>query len=218
METMAAHNPTPADASSDAPSDIGPALAARIRLERTAREWSMDELSRRAGVSRAMISKIEREECSPTATILGRLSGAFGISMSALLAHAEAEGRRLLRFEDQQVWIDPGTKYLRRAVSPGAGAPLQLVEVELPPRARLTFPASAYSFLHQQIWILSGRLLFSEGPTVYDLRKGDCLQLGYPQECTYENPSASVKCRYLVAVIVQARQPHGPVSERLRQS
>src|SRR5580658_6477977 len=129
METMAAHNPTPADASSDAPSDIGPALAARIRLERTAREWSMDALSRRAGVSRAMISKIERERCSPTATILRRLS-----------------------FEDQQVWIDPGTKYLRRAVSPGAGAPLQLVEVELPPRARLTFPASAYSFLHQQIW------------------------------------------------------------------
>ena len=208
---MAAHNPASADASSDAASDIGPALAARIRLERTSREWSMDELSRRAGVSRAMISKIEREECSPTATILGRLSGAFGISMSALLAHAEAAGRRLLRFADQQVWIDPGTKYVRRAVSPAAGAPLQLVEVELPPRAKLTFPASAYSFLHQQIWILSGRLLFSEGPTVHDLRKGDCLQLGYPRECTYQNPSASI-CRYLVAVIVQARQAHSPAA------
>src|ERR1700691_5023328 len=86
--------------------DIGQALATRVRLERTSREWSMDELSKRAGVSRAMISKIERQQCSPTATVLGRLSAAFGISMSALLAHAEAEGRRLLRFEDQQVWID----------------------------------------------------------------------------------------------------------------
>lgn len=206
---MAAQKPASIDADSDAASNIGPALAARIRLERNSREWSLEELSRRAGVSRAMISKIEREECSPTATILGRLSGAFGISMSALLAHAEFQGKRLLRFTDQQVWIDPDTKYLRRAVSPGAGGPLQLVEVELPPRAKLTFPASAYSFLHQQIWILSGRLLFSEGPTVHDLRKGDCLQLGHPRECTYENPSASV-CRYLVAVIVQARQPHGP--------
>src|ERR1700733_2213829 len=87
--------------------DIGKALAARIRLERTARDWSMDELSKRAGVSRAMISKIEREECSPTATVLGRLSGAFGITMSALLANAEADDRRLLRFQEQQVWADP---------------------------------------------------------------------------------------------------------------
>src|ERR1700691_5838680 len=98
--------------------DIGPALAARIRIERVAREWSLEELSRRAGVSRGMISKIEREECSPTATILGRLSGAFGISMSALLANAEADDRRLLRFQEQQVWADPETKYKRRAVSP----------------------------------------------------------------------------------------------------
>jgi transcriptional regulator with XRE-family HTH domain len=183
------------------PADVGPALAARIRLERTSRDWSMDELSNRAGVSRAMISKIEREECSPTATVLGRLSGAFGISMSSLLANAEAERRRLARYQEQQVWVDPETRYVRRSVSPMMAAPLQLVEVELPPRAKVTFPASAYSFLHQQIWILSGRLAFSEGPTVYDLRKGDCLQLGHPQECTFENPSASVNCRYLVAVI-----------------
>src|SRR5271169_5838209 len=107
--------------------DIGPALAARIRLERTSRQWSLEELAKRAAVSRAMISKIEREECSPTATVLGRLSGAFGISMSTLLSNAEAEGRRLLRFQEQQVWVDPETKYVRRAVSPVAGSPLQLV-------------------------------------------------------------------------------------------
>lgn len=180
--------------------DLGAALAARVRLERTSREWSMDELAKRAGVSRAMISKIEREECSPTAVILGRLSGAFGISMSTLLANAESDSRRLLRHEEQQIWTDPETGYVRRAVSPVAGAPLQLVEVELPPRTKLTFPASAYRFLHQQIWILSGRLIFWEGAIEHDLHKGDCLQLGSPVDCTFENRSAS-GCRYLVAVI-----------------
>src|SRR6266849_943895 len=70
---------------------IGAALAARIHLERTSRVWSMDELSSRAVVSRATISKIERQECSPTATVMGRLSGAFGISISSLLANAEAD-------------------------------------------------------------------------------------------------------------------------------
>jgi transcriptional regulator with XRE-family HTH domain len=172
-------------------------------MERTAREWSMDELSRRAGVSRAMISKIERQECSPTATVLGRLSGAFGISMSVLLANAEGEAKRLLRAGEQQVWTDPETGYVRRAVSPVAGAPLQLVEVELPPGSRVPFPASAYSFLHQQIWVLSGRLTFTEGELVHELRRGDCLQLGAPAECVFENRSETVNCRYLVAVIVR---------------
>jgi transcriptional regulator with XRE-family HTH domain len=183
--------------------DVGPALAARIRLERTSRNWSMDELSMRAGVSRAMISKIERGECSPTATILGRLSGAFGISMSALLAVAEDEKRRLLRFKEQQIWADPETGYTRRAVSPPAANPLQMVDVDLPPRAKVTFPVSAYTFLHHQIWVLSGHLRFTEGATVNDLCKGDCLQLGFPQECTYENPSPSQHCRYLVATVLQ---------------
>jgi transcriptional regulator with XRE-family HTH domain len=183
--------------------DTGAALAARIRLERNSRNWSMDELSKLAGVSRAMISKIEREECSPTATVLGRLSGAFGISMSALLAVTEDERRRFLRFREQQVWTDPETGYTRRAVSPPAATPLQLVDVDLPPHAKLTFPVSAYTFLHHQIWILAGHLRFIEGVTVHDLRRGDCLQLGYPRECTYENPSPSRHCRYLVATVLR---------------
>ncbi len=54
------------------------AIAERIRLEREDRGWSLSELAERSGVSKAMISKIERCEASPTATVLGRLSGAFG--------------------------------------------------------------------------------------------------------------------------------------------
>ena len=57
-------------------------ISARIRIERESRGWSLSELADRAGASRAMIHKIERGESSPTASMLGRLSGAFGISMS----------------------------------------------------------------------------------------------------------------------------------------
>jgi len=41
--------------------------------------------------------------------------------------------------------------------------------VGLPPRASMAFPASAYSFRHHQIWVLAGRLQFSEGPRVHEL-------------------------------------------------
>src|SRR5437764_460660 len=58
-------------------------IAARVRGERTVRRWSLDELAERASVSKAMISKIERAEASPTAALLGRLSAAFGLTLFA---------------------------------------------------------------------------------------------------------------------------------------
>jgi transcriptional regulator with XRE-family HTH domain len=179
------------------------ALAARIQRERSVRDWSLEEFARRSEVSRAMISKIERAECSPTAIVLSKLSGALSISMSSLLAGAEDHGRRLRRLEEQQVWIDPQTKYVRRSVSPSAGMPLQLVEVELPPNVRIPMPASSYSFLHQQMWVLQGELHFWEGREKHELGPGDCLQLSAPQDCIFVNPSKISKCRYLVALIVK---------------
>ena len=72
-------------------------ISARIRLERESRGWSLSELADRAGVSRAMIHKIERGDSSPTATLLARLSGAFGISMSTLIARAEMQEGVIVR-------------------------------------------------------------------------------------------------------------------------
>src|SRR5256885_9987703 len=79
-------------------------LATRIALEREARGWSLGDLAARSGVSKAMISKIERGEASPTATLLGRLSGAFGLTLSTLLARAEDAGGRLMRASRQPSW------------------------------------------------------------------------------------------------------------------
>lgn len=72
-------------------------IGARIRIEREARHWSLSDLAEQAGVSRAMVHKIERGESSPTAMLLGRLAGAFGLSMSKLIARAETQEGRLLR-------------------------------------------------------------------------------------------------------------------------
>jgi uncharacterized cupin superfamily protein len=63
----------------------------------------------------------------------------------------------------------------------------------------VSYPADAYTFIHQQIWVLRGRLRFREGETEHDLRAGDCLQLGAPAPCAFHNPGAR-PCRYLVAL------------------
>ena len=140
-------------------------ISARIRLERESRGWSLSELADRAGVSRAMIHKIERGDSSPTATLLARLSGAFGISMSTLIARAEMQEGKLLRLANQPVWRDPQTHYLRRHVSPRTDLPIDLVQVELPAGSDVPMPASSYALARQLIWLQSGELVFQEGDT-----------------------------------------------------
>ncbi len=183
--------------------DIDRRIGARIRIERESRGWSLTELAERSTVSRAMIHKIERGESSPTATLLGRLSGAFSLSMSTLMARAEMQQGRFLRKEEQPVWIDPQTGYERRHVSPKSDLPLDLVRIELPAGAEVPMPASAYAFMRQLIWMLEGRLTFLEGDTKHLMSAGDCLELGPPKDCIFRNESEE-PCTYAVLVLRNA--------------
>jgi transcriptional regulator with XRE-family HTH domain len=187
--------------------DLDARLGARIRIERERRGWSLTDLAGRSGVSRAMINKVERGEASPTASLLGRLSGAFGLTLSALLARTETNrSARLVRADDQLRWTDPATGYVRRQVAPAPGSelPLDLVQVELPPGASVSFPAAAYAFLRQLVWVLSGTLTFIEGEAAHTLAAGDCLELGPPSDCTFRN-ERNRPCRYAVVILRQAQ-------------
>jgi transcriptional regulator with XRE-family HTH domain len=182
-------------------------LGARIRHEREGRGWSLTDLAQRSGVSRAMINKVERGEASPTASLLGRLSGAFGLTLSALLARAEVNrAGRLVRADDQLRWSDPATGYVRRQVAPAPGSdlPLDLVQVELPAGASVSFPATAYAFVRQLVWVLDGTLTFMEGDAAHSLAAGDCLELGPPSDCTLRNDKKR-PCRYAVVILRQAQ-------------
>jgi transcriptional regulator with XRE-family HTH domain len=146
-----------------------------------------------------MISRVERGEASPTAMLLGKLSGAFGLTLSQLLVGAEDAGRRLARVADQDVWRDPASGYMRRALSPPASAGVELVEVVLPAGAEVAFPAGSYSFIRQQMWVLEGTLTFWDGDERFDLQAGDCLALGAPAPGRFVNHGAE-PVRYLVVV------------------
>ena len=183
--------------------DLDTRLGARIRIERENRGWSLTDLAQRSGVSRAMINKVERGEASPTVSLLGRLAGAFGLTLSMLLARTETElVGRLVRANEQSRWTDPETGYIRRQIAPAPGSdiPLDVVQVELPAGASVTFPARNYASVRQLIWMSDGSLTFIEGEVVHALGAGDCLELGPPTDCTFRNDQ-SVPCRYVVIVL-----------------
>ena len=174
----------------------------------------MDRLAVASGVSRAMISKIERGESSPTAVLLGKLSAALELSVSELLTGSRlgdgqepaaeappadpAGAGRVRRAPDTPQWRDPDTGYLRRLIST-AGFPAAVTEVTLPPHARVPYPAAAYAFIAQLVWVLSGQLTLTDGPVRRVLAPGDTFELGQPRSREFRNESAE-DCRYVVVV------------------
>src|SRR5271155_1002430 len=85
---------------------------------RTERGWSLEALAERTGISRATLSRLERTELSPTATMLGKLCTVYGWTLSRLMAEAETQPVSLVTASQQAMWTDRESGYSRRMISP----------------------------------------------------------------------------------------------------
>lgn len=192
--------------------DINQRLAHRLGKLRYERGLSLEDLAGRSGVSRAMISRIERAESSPTATVLNKLAIGLGVMLPELFGeHSFADSRLHLRDpvssrRGQPEWKDPATGYRRRTLTPRTAAQrLQLSEIRFPPHARVTFEnAFGEMLVQQQIWMIEGQLELSLGAETTRLAAGDCMAMTLDRPITFQNPGDR-EARYLVALIGPAR-------------
>lgn len=165
-------------------------IGARLKRLRQDQAATLDDLATRAGVSRAMISRIERGEANPTAQLLARLCHALGTTLSRFFAEDAPAGGPLRRQEDQHVWRDPETGYVRRSVSPeAAGSPVDIVDVTFPPGARVIFEPQPFDTgTMQHLWLLSGRMRMTAEETTHELHPGDCLFMRLDEAIVFSNP------------------------------
>ncbi len=185
-------------------SDLNERIAARVRGLRAAQGLSLDALAGKSGVSRSMISLIERGETSPTAVVLEKLAAGLGVMLASLF-DAPAEGP-LARRADQPQWRDPASGYVRRNVSPaGAAQPVRIVEVHFPPRARVAFEnGPREACVYQQVWVLAGEIEVRVGEERYRLGEGDCLAMRLDRPTMFHNPTRT-PARY--AVVIASEPP-----------
>lgn len=177
-------------------------LAARLSALRTEHGWSLDELAQRTGISRSTLSRLERAEVSPTAALLGKLSAAFGRTLSRLLIEVEAEPAQLIRAEDQLVWSDASTGFVRRSVSPpSAGLRAEMIEGTLPPGADIAYDVPPVPGMEQHVWILEGALEFTVDGEARQLRAGDCLRFRLWGPSRFRCPGPD-PVRYAIVVVL----------------
>lgn len=179
------------DASPSVPASAEPIdalIAQRLLALRQTQGLSLSELAERSGVSKAMISKVERAQSSPTAVLLGRLAAGLGVPLAQLLTQDEGrETQRLRPRAAQAVWRDPGAGYLRRQVlERGAAGGIELVEVELPRAAQVAYPRWSGKPYRQCLWLLEGELQVDYGEERFRLAPGDCLDFGVDRALVFQ--------------------------------
>lgn len=189
----------------DAP-DINARIAARVRGLRGSLAMSLEDLSERCGVSRSMISLIERGESSPTAVVLEKLAAGLGVPLAALFDDPALPASPLSSRGDRVTWRDPETGYLRRNISPPSFATaIHIVEVVLPPGARVAYESASLHDRDQQVWVQEGRIDVTVGETTHQLAEDDCLAMRLDKPIAYANRTRK-PARYIVVIASRAGQ------------
>ncbi|CAB3823649.1 helix-turn-helix domain-containing protein [Achromobacter piechaudii] len=157
--------------------DLDRRIAHRLRALRQDRGWSLDELAGLAGVSRATLSRLENAEVSPTASVLGKLCAAHGMTMSRLMMMVEDDFAPLVPEHAQAVWVDDSAGFRRRSVSPPAQQLAgEVLACELAPGARIAYDQSPRPGLEHHLLVLEGQLQITVDGQTYALAPGDCLR------------------------------------------
>jgi transcriptional regulator with XRE-family HTH domain len=179
--------------------DVNSRIASRVRTLRADLGLSLDALAARCDVSRSMLSLVERGESSPTAVVLEKIATGLSVPLASLFEDASTVSSPVSRRADRTTWRDPQSGYLRRNISPANfPSPIQIVEVEFPPGAKVSYDTGAREVsIHQQIWVQEGNIEVTIGRMTHRLAEDDCLAMQVNEPIAFRNRTRRA-ARYVV--------------------
>jgi transcriptional regulator with XRE-family HTH domain len=174
-------------------------LGRRVRALRRERGLTLDGLARRSGVSRAMISKLERGEKNPTLVVAAKVAAGLGVSLSQVVGVEERREVVVVRRERRMVMRDPETGFERQLLSPSFGGrgiefirnvvPIGSTSGEFPPHRR---------GVSEYVVVERGRLRALLGTDEYFLERGDALYFEADVTHRFDNAGEGECSYYLV--------------------
>jgi transcriptional regulator with XRE-family HTH domain len=177
------------------------AIGERIREERQRQGRSLDDLAKTAGVSRSMLSAVERGAKVPTILVLHRIATGLGSNVTRLLGEERGAPVIVLRREEQDVARDP-SGWERRNLAPVLpGVDFELMRTTIPPGVDAgEFPPHP-SGSREYVAVERGTLRLTVAGTVHLLHEGDSIY--YEGDCrhAFSNPGDE-PCVYYLALEV----------------
>ena len=175
-------------------------LADEVRHQRRRCDLSLEGLANLSGVSRSMISKIERAEATPSTAVLSRLAEALGVTFSRLMAPAAEREVLLIPASRQPVLRDENSGFLRRCLSPVLpGRGIDWVLNTLPAGASTGEFVAHRRGVSEYIYVLKGRLRAAIGERVIAAGEGDSLYFEADAGHSFTN-IGSGPCEYFLVI------------------
>jgi transcriptional regulator with XRE-family HTH domain len=180
-------------------------LGGRVRELRRARGLTLDGLAELSGVSRAMISKLERGEKNPTLVVAARLAEGLGVTLSRLAGMEERREVIILPRERRMVMRDPETGFERQLLSPGSvGLGVEFIQNKIPRGSTSgEFPPLRRG-VDEQIVVERGTLRATLAGEDYLLRQGDSLYFEADVPHRFDNVGDE-ECTYYL--VISTRRP-----------
>ncbi|MEG6585448.1 helix-turn-helix domain-containing protein [Dendrosporobacter sp. 1207_IL3150] len=168
---------------------------ANLRIQQ---KISQEELAEKSGISRSMLSKIERDEVSPTIAVANKIACGLNTSVSALLDETNSERVQLRRIGDRVVQEDPISLIQRELIVHTSDLGLGIQYLISPPGATTGILPPHKSGSEKYIIVEQASLKVTLGKDdSYELNPGDCL--AFAADTEHEMQSAELKeCRYYV--------------------
>jgi transcriptional regulator with XRE-family HTH domain len=152
----------------------GAAFGPRVRQLRTQRNWSLEALANASGVSRSMLSQIERAEANPTLAVTLRIARAFGMTLGELVESPGATTSvEVIRADDRAYHYRSDKDCRIRTLSPlNLEKDVEFYEVTLQPGGALR-SAAHYQGTREFLTVQRGRVRVESGMDADVLERGD---------------------------------------------
>lgn len=149
-------------------------LCRRVKELRTARGWSLDALSAACGVSRSMLSQIERQQANPTLAVTYRIAQAFGMTLGELVEIPNASARiDVIRADDRAFHYRSDKNCNIRTLSPlHLEKDVEFYEVQLRAEGKLK-SAPHFEGTREFLTIQKGRVRVTSAEECIELGRGD---------------------------------------------
>jgi transcriptional regulator with XRE-family HTH domain len=175
-------------------------LADEIRHFRKRRQFSLEKLAEVSGVSRSMISKIERCESAPSTVVLAKIAEALGVTFSQLMAPAMDREAIHIPAARQPILRDEETGFLRRCISPVLpGRGIDWVLNTLPVGASTGAFVAHRRGVEEYIWIMRGKLRAEIGDEKFLMSEGDSLYFHADVSHAFVNVGKG-ECQYFLII------------------
>jgi transcriptional regulator with XRE-family HTH domain len=157
------------------PEAINENLGKRVKKLRGDRGWSLEELANVSGVSRSMLSEIEREKANPTLTVTFRIARAFGLTLQELIESAEASTSKIqvIRASDRAQVFRSDKHHEIRTLSPlNLEKDVEFYEVTLKPGGALRSQPH-FEGTREFLTVEEGSVRIESDQDVEELTEGD---------------------------------------------